>query len=201
MLKIGITGGIGSGKSTICRIFEVMGIPVYYADDRAKWLMNHLPELKAEIIKEFGEETYNEKGLDRAYLAKIVFKNKERLKALEALVHPQVFKDGERWYKEHSNSPYTLRENALMFETGSYKQMDKTITVFAPVDIRIQRVMARDNTTKEAIEARMSKQMPEDEKLKLADFVIKNDNKTSLIRQVYRLHEIFQSMNQNNHGI
>jgi len=195
MLKIGITGGIGSGKSTVCRIFEVLGIPVYYADDRAKWLMNHLPELKAEIISSFGKETYNDKGLNRPYLAKIVFNDKTRLKQLEAIVHPKVFLDGQRWYEEHEKAPYTLRENAVMFETGSYKKMDKTITVFAPKEIRIQRVMSRDNTTKEEIEARMNKQMPEEEKLKLADFVIINDNQTSLIKQVYRLHEIFQSTN------
>jgi len=201
MLKIGITGGIGSGKSTVCRIFEVLGIPVYYADDRAKWLMNHLPVLKTEIIKAFGEDAYNENGLNRPYLAKIVFNNKERLKELEAIVHPQVFKDGTKWYEQHKNAPYTLRENAVMFETGSYKMMDKTITVFAPKDIRLERVMARDNSTVEAIEARMDKQMPEEEKLKLADFVVKNDNQSSLVQQVYRLHEIFLSLNKSRHGI
>ncbi len=195
MLKIGITGGIGSGKTTVCRMFEVLGIPVYYADDRAKWLMNNLPELQAAIKDTFGAEAYNEQGLNRAHLAKIVFNDKKRLKELEALVHPQVFKDGAAWYEQHQKAPYTLRENALMFETGSYKAMDKTVTVFAPRDLRIQRVMARDNTTKEAIEARIDKQMPEDEKLKLADFVVNNDNQSSLIKQVYNLHEIFLSLN------
>lgn len=140
------------------------------------------------------EGVYNEKGLNRPYLAKIVFNDKQRLKELEALVHPQVFKDGAAWYEEHKNAAYTLRENALLFETGSYKMMDKSVTVFAPKAIRIERVMARDNTTKEAIEARMDKQLSEEEKLKMADFVITNDNQSSLIKQVYRLHQIFQNL-------
>ncbi len=189
MLRIGITGGIGSGKTTVCKLFETLGIPVYYADDRAKWLMQHLPILVEEISEKFGAAAYDDSGnLDRTYLAEIVFKDNNKLKELEAIVHPRVFEDGLNWYNEHQDAPYTLRENALLFETGSYKMMDKTITVYAPKELRIARVISRDKTTKEAVEARMDKQMAEEEKLKIADYIVHNDQKHSLIKQVYKLH-------------
>lgn len=190
MLRIGITGGIGSGKTTICKLFETLGINVYYADDRAKWLMQHDPPLKTAITEEFGEAIYSDDGtLNRKLLASIVFKDRDRLKKLEALVHPKVFEDGVNWWQEHADAPYTLRENALLFETGSYKMMDKTITVFAPEELRIKRVMNRDKVNREAVEDRISKQMDDAEKMKLADFIIYNDEEKPLIKQVYNLHE------------
>ena len=192
MLKIGITGGIGSGKSTVCKLFENFQIPVYYADDRAKWLMNNKKSLKAALCASFGEAVYNEEGkLDRAYLANIVFNNKEKLDTLNSIVHPAVFEDGQKWQLEQQakGAPYTLKEAALLFETGSYKTLDKIIVVTAPEELRIKRVMQRDNTTKEAVLARMSKQMPQAEKEAKADFLVHNIAWETLNSQVSVLHE------------
>lgn len=198
MLRVGITGGIGSGKTTICKLFETLDIPVYYADDRAKWLMQHDDSLKSSIINEFGENVYGEDGkLDRKLLAGIVFNDKKQLKVLESFVHPKVFEDGVNWLQEHQDYPYTLRENAVLFETGSHKLMDKTITVFASKELRISRVIKRDNVTRAAVEARMDKQMDESEKLKLADYVIYNEGEESLIKQVYELHNTLLKLSKN----
>ncbi len=189
MLKVGITGGMGSGKTTVCKIFEALGIPVYYADDRAKWLMVHQPEVRKAILKLFGPEAYQDDQLNRAHIAKIAFSAPEKLKQLNAIVHPAVFKDGQLWHESQQKVPYTLKEAALIFESGSYKTLDKVITVFAPKELRIQRIMKRDNSDRSAIEARMDKQMPEEEKIEKADFVIYNDGEHSLVRQVLYIHE------------
>jgi dephospho-CoA kinase len=189
-LRIGITGGIGSGKTTVCRIFEQLGIQVYYADDRAKALMVESPEVRAAIIALLGEEAYFPDGsLNRPYISSIVFNTPEKLTGLNAIVHPAVFNDGEAWLKEHADAPYTLKEAALLFESGSHKALDKIIMVFAPKDLRIQRVMKRDKSPREAVEARISQQMPEEEKLRLSDYVIYNDGHHSLISQVWQLHQ------------
>ncbi|MGB0862155.1 MAG: dephospho-CoA kinase [Saprospiraceae bacterium] len=190
-MKIGITGGIGSGKTTICKIFEVLGIPVYYADDRAKRLMVENEILKKGIIELFGKNAYLENGeLNRAHIAGIAFKDANILKALNNLVHPAVHKDANEWADAQTDAPYSLREAALIFEGGGYKLLDKVITVFAPKEVRIERVMARDKVDKAAVEARISKQMPDEEKIKLADFVIINDGKTSLVEQVVKIHRL-----------
>ena len=189
MLKVGITGGIGSGKTTVCKMFETLGIPVYYADDRAKWLMTRAPEIRRAIIELFGAQAYENEQLNRAYIAGIVFKDPDKLKQLNAIVHPAVKKDGQAWQEQQKNIPYTLKEAALIFESGSFKDLDKVITVFAPEELRIQRILARDQTTEEAVKARMDQQMPEEEKIARADFVIYNDGVHSLIRQVYAIHE------------
>ncbi|BDS09661.1 dephospho-CoA kinase [Aureispira anguillae] len=192
MLKVGITGGIGSGKSTVCRLFEKFGVPVYYADDRAKWLMNYQEDLKTKIQKEFGVGVYDEDGrLNREYLAGIVFNNKAKLETLNAIVHPAVFDDGKNWQEEQEalGVNYSLKEAALLFETGSYASLDKIIVVTAPEDMRIKRVMERDNTTEEAVRARMSKQMPQEEKVKKANYVIDNTAWESLRAQVSKIHE------------
>ncbi len=190
-LKIGITGGIGSGKSTVCKIFEVLGVPVYYADNRAKWLMHHQMELIIAIKAAFGDDVYHpDNTLNRAYLADLVFNDKEKLKTLNSLVHPVVFQDGVEWNKSHADAPYTLKEAAILFESGSYLTVDQIITVFAPKEVRIQRVLQRDEATREAVEARMDKQMPEEEKIERSDFVIHNDGKQSLIKQVLEIHNL-----------
>ena len=187
-MKIGITGGIGSGKSTACKIFEVLGIPVYYADDRAKWLMNNETSLIEGVKSVFGNEAYQDGTLNRPFIADIVFNDKSKLAELNALVHPAVFQDGVAWNEANANAPYTLKEAAILFESGSYLTVDKVITVFAPKEIRIKRVLTRDDTTREAIEDRMDKQMPEEEKIKRSDFVIYNDDEHSLIEQVLDIH-------------
>lgn len=188
--RIGITGGIGSGKTTACRLFEVLGIPVYYADDRAKWLMQNDEELIDRLKSAFGAETYTTTGeLNRAYLANIVFKDQGKLEVLNGIVHPAVREDGIRWDAAHTNTSYTLREAALLYESGIYKLLDQIITVTAPEEIRIARVMQRDGVTEEAVKARIDKQWPEQKKVELADFVIHNDGAQSLIKQVYKIHQ------------
>lgn len=192
LLKIGITGGIGSGKSTICQIFEVLGVPVYYADDSAKSLMNNDLSLVNAIKKTFGDHVYDDRGqLDRQVLASLVFNDKKKLKKLESLVHPAVFAHSEAWIEQQAqkNVPYILKEAALIFESGSYQQLDKVITVFAPESVRIQRVKKRDNTSEAAIKARMDKQLSEEEKKRLANFIIYNDNQQALIPQVLKIHQ------------
>ena len=193
MLKVGITGGIGSGKTTVCKVFETLGIPIYYADDRAKFLMNTDEFLVTEITKLFGEQAYLSKGeLNRPHLASIAFSDKNILQKLNALVHPVVHQDSENWFLEQKNVPYVLKEAALHFETGGYKMLDKMITVFAPKEMRIERVMKRDNRTVEEVEARINNQMPDSEKVRLADFVIYNDGSQSLIQQIYRIHKVLK---------
>ncbi|MCB0661361.1 MAG: dephospho-CoA kinase, partial [Saprospiraceae bacterium] len=147
-LKVGITGGIGSGKTTVCKIFEKFGIPVYYADFRAKQLMITQPEIVDTVKKIFGEEAYSSDGeLNRPHIAQIAFNNPEKLQQLNAIVHPAVHKDSEDWHLAQ-DAPYTLNEAALMVESGGYKRMDKLIVVTAPLEIRIQRVMDRDHVTR-----------------------------------------------------
>lgn len=190
MLKIGITGGIGSGKSTVCKIFELLEVPVYYADVRAKELMTSDFELVNQIKDFFGDQSYDEQGnLNRGHLASIVFKDKTKLIHLNSLVHPAVARDSEAWQKENSAAPYTIKEAALLFESGSYKNLDKIITVFAPLEIRINRVMERDSVGREAVLARIKNQMPEEEKIAKADFLIDNSGEKSLIDQVISLHK------------
>lgn len=189
-LAIGITGGIGSGKTTVCKIFELLGIPVYYADKRAKELMVTDKDLISNLKNTFGEETYFPDGsLNRQHLSSQVFKDKKKLILLNSFVHPAVFRDTIAWTERHSHAPYTLREAAIAFESGSYKTMDKMITVFAPKEVRMKRVMNRDGSSEEQILARMNNQMPEEEKIKLSDFVIYNDGSQSLIKQVFDIHQ------------
>jgi dephospho-CoA kinase len=189
-LKIGITGGIGSGKTTVCQIFETLGIPVYYADDRAKDLMVTDKKLIQQIKKIFGQEAYFEDGaLNRQYIADIAFHNPLKLKDLNAVVHPAVFQDGEHWHKAQKSVPYTLKEAALLYESGSHTVLDKMIAVYAPKELRIERVMHRNGITQEEVESRISKQLPDEEKRDRADFVIFNDGVQALIPQVMAIHK------------
>jgi len=188
MWKVGITGGIGSGKSTVCRVFEWLGIPVYNADDRAKWLMVHDSALRAAILALLSEKAYFENGaLNRAFVAEVIFKNPEMLMRLNALVHPVVHRDGELWHhKQHA--PYTLREAALHYESGGFRFMDRMIVVTAPLELRIQRVMERDGVDRKSVEDRIARQWPDSEKVKRADFIICNDGAKPLLPQILELH-------------
>lgn len=188
MLKIGITGGIGSGKTTVSHVFEVLGIPVYYADDAAKRMMNDDDILKEKIQQAFGNEIYRDGRLDRKLLAEIVFNNPEKLSKLNAIVHPATLQDAANWMQRQT-SPYALKEAALIFESGAQEQLDYVIGVTAPAPLRILRTMQRDNITREAVIARMDKQMDEAIKMKLCDFVIVNDEQQMLIPQVLQVHE------------
>jgi dephospho-CoA kinase len=187
---VGITGGIGSGKSTVAKIFSILGIPVYYADDRAKWLMANDRELKNKISAAFGLESYLEDGsINRAFLASQVFSDEEKVKTINALVHPAVKMDFETWVNQQK-TPYILKEAALLFETGSYRDLDKTINVSAPLKIRITRILLRDtHRTMEQIHDIIDKQLPDEEKNSLADMVIKNADNKLLIPQVLKIHQ------------
>jgi len=191
MIKVGITGNIGSGKSTIARLFALLGAPVYNADTRAKAIMVEDTELKNELVKVFGQETYFADGqLNRTYLSQQVFNNPAQLKILNSIVHPGVFRDFNFWLNQFQTSqlPYILKEAALLIESGSYKDLDYLILVQADEEIRLQRSMARDAASKEAILARMKNQMPQENKLPFAQFFIQNNSKDLLIPQVLKIH-------------
>lgn len=193
MLKIGITGGIGSGKTTICRIFETLGIPVFYADTVAKQIMVTDEILVSGVKEAFGAESYTAAGtLNNKHIAGIVFNNALQLAKLNELVHPAVFRAFDNWVNQvPATVPYILKEAALLFESGSYKMCDHNILVIAPEETRLHRVMERDGVTEEQVRARMDKQLPDQEKIKLADHIIYNNETDSLIIQVTRLHQLF----------
>jgi dephospho-CoA kinase len=186
---VGITGGIGSGKSTVCQIFEILGIPVYSADHRAKWLMANNPELKSQLVKEFGEETYQADGnLNSVFLSQKIFADPEKVKKINSIVHPAVGKDFSTW-AEKQTAPYVLKEAALLFETGSADELDKIITVSSPLKIRMARVLMRDpHRNEDQINQIINQQLPDEKKNELADFVIKNSENKLLIPQVLEIH-------------
>ena len=189
-LKVGITGGIGSGKSTVCRIFETLGIPVYYADDRAKWLMTNDERVTSAVKALFGPQAYLPTGaLNRELIGQVVFNDSAKLRELNAIVHPAVHQDGQEWHEQQQNVYYTLKEAALIFESGGDRFLHRTITVAAPEELRLERVMARDQVSAESVRSRMDKQMPEKEKIARADFVIQNDGTQLLTPQVLAIHQ------------
>jgi dephospho-CoA kinase len=193
MLKIGITGGIGVGKSIVCRMFAILGIPVYDADTRAKWVMHNDEALKQELTEAFGPETYTEAGeLNRTYLAQTAFNNPQKLELLNSLVHPHVGNDFTKWVEANQSAPYVLKEAALMFESESWKQMDEIIVVAAPLEVRIKRILQRDShRTQHDVETIISKQLNEKEKMARGQHIIYNDDKQLLIPQVLKLHQQF----------
>jgi len=193
MLKVGITGGIGSGKTTVCEVFAYLGIPVYSSDQRARLLMNESLDLKEKIIKHFGAVYDLDGNLNRKMLATLVFGNSQKIEQLNSLVHPAVFDDYANWLKTQSTD-YVLKEAALMFESESYKDQDAVITVYAPKELRIQRVMQRDACRRIDVLNRMKHQLSEQERQKRADYIIKNDNKHSVIQQVIQLHQLFKTL-------
>ena len=189
MKKIGITGGIGSGKTTVARVFEQLGIPVYHADYWAKEIMNTDPLVKQRLKEIFGNAIYNsEDKADRKRIAEIVFLDKNKLNELNSVIHPAVWLHGENWLKQHVDKPYILKEAAILFESGGNKGVDKVIMVSAPKEIRLQRVMKRDNVTHEEVEARMANQWPDEKKIAISDFVIVNNDKQLVIPQVLEIH-------------
>ncbi|GIV33092.1 MAG: dephospho-CoA kinase [Chitinophagales bacterium] len=196
MLKTGVTGGIGSGKTTVCKIFELLGVPVYYADQRAKELMQEDKHLAEAIRQLMGPEAYVEGKLNRQFIAEKVFNNKPLLAKLNALVHPVVTRDVKQWMEHLEQVPYAIEESAILFESGSHRILDTIIVVYAPQAERIRRVQARDQLTYEQVIARMRNQMPDEEKVKMADFVIYNDMRHSLIKQVLAIHHILLSMSR-----
>jgi dephospho-CoA kinase len=187
MLKVGITGGIGSGKSTVCQVFETLGIPVFYADGAGKYLLENDSAIISSVKALFGDEVYMGGVLDREKIAAIVFKDKAILGKLNNIIHPAVIRYSVQWM-EKQRAPYVLKEAAIFFESGSYKEMDVMIGVYAPRKLRILRVMERDSASQEKILERMSYQMSEEEKMKRCNFVITNDDVQAVIPQVLKVH-------------
>lgn len=192
-LQVGVTGGIGAGKSVVCRIFMKLNVPVYDADSRAKYLMTTDKILISGIQKEFGKLSYDKNGeLNRAYISEQTFGNAERLERLNQLVHPQVALDFAEWGMDKKGYAYIIKEAALLFESGSYKQLSKTIVVTAPEELRMKRVLNRDgHRTENDIKRIMKSQMDEKAKCKMADYIIHNDESSLVIPQVLKLHETF----------
>ncbi len=188
ILSIGLTGGMGSGKTTVAKIFETLGMPVYFADDAAKRIMNEDMDLKEKIIRHFGTDTYKNDKLDRPYLASKVFGSHEKLALLNSLVHPATIKDSESWM-QNQETPYAIKEAALIFESAVQQNLDYIIGVYAPQTLRIFRCMKRDNISKEEVLSRMDKQINEEIKMKLCDFVITNDEQQAVLPQAMQLHE------------
>jgi dephospho-CoA kinase len=186
-LKIGITGGIGSGKSTVAKVFEVLGIPVYYADEAARRVMNEDEEVRKQIIQHFGAAAYKNNQLDRAYIGGQVFNDKQKLELMNSLVHPATIRDSENWMQQQT-TPYAIKEAAIIFESGTQDQYDYIIGVTAPVSLRLLRAMKRDGSTREQVLARMEKQIQDVIKMRLCDFVIYNDEQQAIIPQVIKLH-------------
>ncbi|WP_262245579.1 dephospho-CoA kinase [Parapedobacter soli] len=192
-IKVGITGGIGSGKSTVCQIFSTLGIPVFDADSETKRLMITHKGLVAAIRAEFGEEAYYHDGtLNRGYLASQVFNDGQRLEKLNKLVHPVAIQAGEEWARRQEG-PYSIKEAALLFESGSFELNDYTVLVTAPEAVRVGRVVQRDGITAEQVRARIQRQWTDEKKARLADFIIINDGKQALIPQVLELDRFFRT--------
>ncbi len=192
MLKIGLTGGIGSGKTTVAQIFEVLAIPVYYADQAARDLMNQDPELKKKIISTFGAAAYKEGELDRSFLGGLVFADTEKLALLNSFVHPVTLRHATGWM-QNQTTPYAIKEAALIFEAGLEKFFDYIIGVTAPESLRMERVMKRDQATAKNVLLRMQQQMDEKEKISRCNFVIINDGKQAVLPQVLHIHETLLS--------
>jgi len=193
MLKVGITGGIGSGKSVVAKLFELLGAPVYYADDAAKKLMDEDENVKTSIENNFSKEAYRNGRLNKKYISDIVFKDSDKLTLLNSIVHPATIKDAEEWIQKQRSS-YIIKEAALLFESGANKKLDYTIGIQAPLELRISRAIKRDSVSRDEILSRMNKQMNEEEKLSLCDFIIINDEQQLVIPQVLELHEKFSKL-------
>lgn len=187
-LKVGITGGIGSGKSTVCEVFELLGIPVYYADTEAKLMYTNNPDLKSEIITLFGEVVYPNGTFNRKSLSQIVFNNPDKLSQLNQIMHPLVATHYEEWISMQ-DAPYTLKEAALLIESKSYLSLDYVMMVSSPDDLRIQRVVERDQISRLEVEKRMASQLPQHEVRKHCNSELINDEKQLLIPQIIELHE------------
>ena len=187
-MKVGLTGGIGSGKTLVCSVLEKLGVAVYYADSEARRLMNSDPELVLQISGLFGNKAYEGGNLNREFLAQRVFKDKVLLTRLNELVHPAVRKDFSRWANEQKPAFYVVEEAAILFESGSDRNMDLTVGVFSEKELRVQRVMQRDGIAREQVRMRMNSQMNEKEKMERADMVIYNDGKLMILPQIINMH-------------
>lgn len=190
MIVIGITGGIGSGKSLVCKIFKSLGVPVNDADASAKEIIVHDNQVKSSIISLLGQEAYNADGTyNRNFVASVVFNDKMKLEKLNAIVHPKVIEQGNEWAKSHEQHPYVIREAALMFESGSYKNNNFNILIESPIELRIERICRRDHCSAEDALKRINAQWSDEDRRKFADLLIFNNEEQSLIHQVYQIHQ------------
>jgi dephospho-CoA kinase len=190
MIKVGVTGGIGSGKTLVCRVFEKLGIPVFYADDEAKRLLDADPEVKETMMEYFGRDIYDDNGLKKANLASKIFNNQDALDKVNSIVHPAVRQLFVEWAKEKEFAfPYVIEEAAILFESGVYKDLNFNILVYAPEELRISRVISRDNTDRGKVRARMQHQMKDEEKISMADAVIYNDESRLVLPQILEIHK------------
>lgn len=187
MIKVGITGGIGSGKTYVCIYFSRLGIPVYNSDVRAKELMNTSPLIRKKIIQTFSNEAFVGEELNRSFLSKTVFADTKKLQQLNEIVHPEVKKDFEVWSKNY-NAPYVLKESAVLIENDIHKELDLIILVTAPIKIRIQRVMSRNSFTEKQVKERINNQLSDEEKEKYADYIIVNDGSQNIDNQINKIH-------------
>ena len=193
MVKIGITGGIGSGKSTVATLLRLHGVPVYNADDETKKLNNNSSIIREELMKHFGEDLYINNQLDKKKFAHIIFNDAEKLKLANAIIHPEVLKHFANWCKQHANHPIVALEAAILFESNFHKYLDKVVTVYSPLEVRVVRVSKRDNVSPEMVKSRIDHQMPETKKIEMSQYVIFNDHQASLIEQV---SELLKELNQ-----
>ncbi len=195
MIKVGLTGGIGSGKSFVSLIFKEFNIPIYNSDIEAKKLY-YRDDVKSEMLKYFGNEVYVSSGeIDKKYLSKLIFSDKKALYKVNEIIHPLVKEHFSAWLKIHYDSAYIIKEAAILFESGAYKQLDKVVVVIAPEELRMRRVLARDNIDKKQIKEKILSQMAESEMIKRSDFVIINDEKNALLPQINKLHQLFSKQN------
>ncbi|TXG39390.1 dephospho-CoA kinase [Seonamhaeicola maritimus] len=188
MIIVGLTGGIGSGKTTVAKQFKSLGVPVYIADEEAKKLMNRSKVIKRKLIRLFGEKAYVNDTLNRPFLADIIFNDTSYLEKMNAIVHPKVAKHFERWVSKQEAS-YVIKEVAILFENGGHKQCDYVITVVAPKEVRVERLLLRDNTSREKIAAIMKNQWTDEDKVKLSDFVVENIELQDVENQASKIHK------------
>ncbi len=186
---VGLTGGIGSGKSTVAGIFSVLGIPIYEADVAAKRLMDEDLRLQSELVDLLGQDLVTDQSINRPLMASRIFNDEELLKQTNALIHPAVARDFRRWYKNHTNCAYVLREAAILFESETYRDCSKIISVVAPEEMRISRVMQRNGVEREAVRQRIKNQWTDNQRISRSDYVIYNDLNQSVIKQVLAIHE------------
>lgn len=189
MKTIGLTGGIGSGKSTVSRLFETMGIPIYTADTESKKLINISPQIRKQLMAAFGSQLYENGEVNKAMLASLIFGNEENLRYANSVIHPAVFDDFQHWAEQQTQS-FVVIESAILFDSGFYKSVDVTVNVSAPLEMRIRRVEERDKVSRKSIEARINSQMPEKERNRLSDYTIFNDERHALLPQVENLLDI-----------
>lgn len=197
MLKVGITGGIGSGKSVISNVFELLGIPVFNSDVQAKILMNDDQSVRADLIELLGDNAYDDNGLNRTFLRKKIFENDQLLTQVNQIVHPAVRNYFTTWIKKNEDAPYIIQEAAILIESGAYNKLDYLILIYAPEEIRLKRTIKRDKTSRENVKNIIAKQLPDEQKKEQADLIIYNYNSNLVVPQILNIHQMLLSKKMN----